>query len=386
MDDKGDIVSSCAVDKNLTLGIWAKDASPRLAIENNSKKTGAKRKLIRLSWVEKQDRKLSMSGEKRTENITYDIAQLEPYLKTILSEYAVYSKFKAFYWKALTILSNMIGSGINVVDPAEIALMPDKKRFYLWVGDMTESRDEGFYIPFFPMNDNERACLPNPKGIPFTFENKGSEYIQKTGVMRKLMGINHARWYRPLQIAAAAILMNFSFCGEDGSELSEKFWEKHPEEPLVLRPDDPRLIKLGERLLFYIRHFASVSKIGYEEGVYESVTEMQKREYTRKRRVTLPVGVIGDVDYAVTMFEKEGEPLAFTCSPTSATSRHERDLVFHIPAEVLKKAEKNDTLPGGNSDEHFSLGSLIKAKQCHDWLERIAFFVAPFTGVTPTVT
>lgn len=385
MDDKGEILSSIDVDQNLSLGIWTKDASPRLSIENKAKKVGAKRKLIRLSWIEKADRKLSMSGAKRMENIIYELSQLEPSLKTILNEYAIYSKFKSFYWKTLTLLSNMIVSAVNIVDPTEIALMPDKKRFYLWVGDMTESRDEGFYRQFFPMNDSEIACLPNKEGIPFGGDNKGSEYLQKTGIMRKLMGIDYARWYRPIQITAAAMLLNFSFCGEDGSELADLLWAKSSETPLALRPDDVRLAKLGERLNLYIRHFWAIDKIGYEEGVYESVSEMQKREYARKRRYNLPVGAIGDVEYTVTNFEKEGCAVALTCAPTSATSRHERDLIFHIPPDVLAKAMADDTLSGGNQDELFTTVALMKAKQFSDWLERISVFVSDFTGVKPRV-
>lgn len=383
MDDKGDIISSCEIDKNITLGIWSKEASPRLSIENNAKKTGAKRKLIRLNWVERRDRKLSISGAKRNENLTYEISQLEPAVKKILGEYAVYSKFKAFYWKTLTLLSNMTASTVNILDPAEIALMPDKKRFFLWISDMTESREEGFFRPFFPRNEKEQKEFPAREGIPFSGGNKSPDYIQKSGIMRKLMGIYHARWYRPLQIAAAAMLLNFSFCGEDGSEMADVLWEKNRAEPLALRPDDPRLVRIGERLNLYIRHFEDIDKIGYEEGVFDSVAELQKREYSRKRRFNVPMGAIGDVEYTVTFFEKEDAPVAVACVPGAATARHERDIVFHIDSDVMRRAEGNDTIPGGNTDEHYSLSALIKAKQFSDWLERVAFFVSDFTGVTP---
>ena len=381
MDDKGDIISVYSVDEKLTLGIWTKDGTPRLLIENKAKKTGAKKKLVHFSWVEKKDRKLSMGGEKRNESYSYEISQLEPALKQILEEYSVYSKFKIFYWKTINLLSHMIVTPTNIIDPAEIALMPEKKRFFLWICDMTKSRSTGFYRPFFPMGEAERSVFPSPEGLPISNDQKGTEYIFKTGVLRKLMGINPARWYRPLQIAAAAMLLDFSFCGEDGGEFAKALWIESAPEAIVFKPDDPKMVKLGERINLYIRHFYATKDIGYEEGVYDSVSEMQKREYVRKRRFTIPVGSIGDVEYTATTFEKENEPVAFACVPQAATARHDKDIVFHFPQDVLQEAYKDDTICNGNIDELFTLTSLIKAKQCNDWLERIAFFTSAFTGI-----
>ena len=381
MDDKGDVISVRSIDEKLSIGLWSKGSSPRLSIENKAKKTGAKRKLIRLNWVEKNDRILTMSGEKKTESFNYDMQKLEPSIKQILEEYSVYSSFKVFYWKTITLLSNMLGSAVSIIDPAEMALMPEKKRYYLWICDITKSRDEGFYRPFFPMEEAEKTILPSPEGVPFSGGQKGSDYLFKMGIVRKLMGLNPTRWYRPLQIAAAAMLLNFSYCGEDGSEIAELLWRDNPNEPMSLKPDDPKMVKLGERLHLYVRHFNAIKDIKYEEGVYESVEELQKRGYVRKRRFSLPVGSIGDVEYSVTSFEKDNEPIAFACSPSAATARHERDVIYHIPSDTYNKAKNDDTLDPVNLDEYFSLSSLIRAKQCHNWLERIAFFISGFTGV-----
>ena len=381
MSDRENIISIRSVDEKLSLGIWAKEGAPRLLIENNSKKTGTKRKFIHLSWMEKKDRKLTMSGQKRNETHNYEIQQLEPIVKQLLEEYSVYSKFKMFYWKAITLLTHMVEAPVNVIDPAEMALMAEKKRCYLWVCDMTKSRNEGFYRPFFPMEEDEKNVLPSPKGVPFSDEQKGAEYFSRTGVLRKLMGINPARWYRPLQIAAAAMLLNFSYCGENGSEATELIWHDKADDPIVLKPDDPKMVQLGDRLTLYIRHFNAVKDIKYEEDVYDSVDELQKRGYVRKKRFNLHVGAIGDVEYTTTVFEKNDEPVAFTCVPQSATARHDKDIVYHVPNSIFQKAKQDSTLDKENLDELYALASLIKAKQCNDWLERIAFFVSAFTGV-----
>ena len=62
MDDKGEILSSCDVDDNIGLQIWTKGLSPRLVVLNKKQNS---RKLIRLSWLENLDRKLSIKGKKR---------------------------------------------------------------------------------------------------------------------------------------------------------------------------------------------------------------------------------------------------------------------------------------------------------------------------------
>jgi len=380
MDDKGEIICLRPVDEKLSLGIWSKNGPPRLLIENTAKKSGARKKLIHLNWVEKEDRRLSISGVKINESYNYEMRQLEPIIQSILVEYSVYSRFKMFYWKTITSLSNMIGTPTTVINPADIAFMPEIKRYYLWICDLSKNRSEGFYRPFFPMTEAERNLMPSPEGIPFTDEQKGSEYIVKTGIIRKLMDVNPTRWYRPLQIAAAAMLLSFSFCGEDGSEMTELLWNV-TDTPTSFKPDYSKMMKLGERLNLYIRHFNAIKDIKCEYFDFDSVAEMQKREYERKRRFDIPVGAIGNNEYTVTVLEKDNEPTAFTCVSRSIAANKEKEIVYHIPQDVLLKTQRDDTLDEVNLDELFSLTSLIKVKQCHDWLERIAFFVSAFTGV-----
>jgi len=274
----------------------------------------------------------------------------------------------------------MIGTPTTVINPADIAFMPENKRLYLWVCDLSKNRNEGFYRPFFPMTEAEKDLLPSPEGVPFSGEQKSSEYLFKTGIIRKLMDVNPARWYRPLQIAAAAMLLSFSFCGEDGSEMTEQLWNATGT-PTIFKPDYSKMVKLGERLNLYIRHFSAIKEIKCEYFDYDSVAEMLKRGYERKRRFDIPVGTIGNNEYTVTIFEKEYEPTAFTCVSRSIAVTRENEIVYHIPQDVLLKTQQDDTLDETNLDEFFSLTSLIKAKQCNDWLERIAFFVSPFTGV-----
>ena len=86
MNEKGEIVSACDVDENITLQVWTKGFSPRVVLLNNNQKT---RKLIRLGWFEKLDRKLSVKGKKRGQSAAYLLRDLAPNLRRIQSENAV---------------------------------------------------------------------------------------------------------------------------------------------------------------------------------------------------------------------------------------------------------------------------------------------------------
>jgi hypothetical protein len=274
----------------------------------------------------------------------------------------------------------MIGTPTTIINPADIAFIPENKRYYLWICDLSKNKSEGFYRPFFPMTEAEKDLLPSPEGVPFSGEQKSSEYLFKTGIIRKLMDVNPVRWYRPLQIAAAAMLLGFSFCGEDGGEMTELLWNVTGA-PTIIKPDYSKMVKLGERLNLYIRHFNEIKSIQSEYIDYDSVTEIQKRGFERKRRYSIPVGIIGNNEYTVTMLEKDNEPTAFTCVSSSIAVNREKEIVYYIPQDIHYKAQQDDTLEKVNLDEFFSLTSLIRAKQCNDWLERIAFFVSAFTGV-----
>jgi hypothetical protein len=376
-DEKGEIVSSVDVDENLALQIWTKGGSPRLSVMNRGKDT---RKLIRFNWVENPKRKLTMKGRERGKNVEYEMSALDPFLKQILSEYTVYSTFKMFYWPTVTFLMSLAHQPVSVLDASELSMLPETKRSFLWLADYTQSRTNGILRPFFPMSDAERAVLSAPEGFPIpTGEKATAATLAKMGIGRKLAGVNPARWMVPLQITAAAMLLNFSFCGADGSEFSEALWnqKKAPIEPKI---DDTRLFGMGACLLFYLRHFEDLQKLRLEIGVYNSVDALQKQEYVRKRRMDVPAKVIGDVDYTVTFFEKEGLPNAFACSPRSVTARHEHDVVYHIPPDILAKIAKDDTM-GGVADDLFSLFGIMRSAQFSNWLGRVSYLCSDFVSV-----
>jgi len=387
MDDKGEIVSSCDVDENIALQIWTKGFSPRLVVFNKNKNS---RKLIRFSWMENRDRKLSVKGKKRTESFSYEIAALVPLLQRILSEYAVYTAFRPRLWKFSIDLERVLHTPEIVTDKGELNLLSEERRSSLWVADFTEEdKKTGSFRPFFPISPEEEQALSVK--LEIRNDERTVDHLLKTGAVRQLAGARPARWHSPVRIVATAMLLGFSFCQADGSDFVDLLWRgeepnKMPGVPKPAEPEkvsftlrDPRLMGLGFKLAAFIRHFDAVDRI--EERIStDSDKELQDQEYKRKRRLPFPDGSIGDVPYSVTFFDDEQGRMALGCKPRSATLRHKGELVYSFPTEVYERALLHNTL-GGPSDDFFSVTQLVWARQFRNWYDNVALYVSSFAGL-----
>jgi len=373
MDDKGEIVSSRDVDENVALQIWTKGQSPRLVVFNKNQNS---RKLIRLNWLERPDRKLSIKGKKRGESAEFVLADLLPALQHILSEYAVLTSFKPRLWKFSLTLEKALHVPAIVTEKGELSLLPEEKRAALWLADLTDGkRGEGFFRPFFPLAEAERKAFPE-EGLPIAENRRGTEDLFKTGIIRKLASLHPDRWYRPVRIMAAAVLLGFSFCEEDSSEVSDAFWD----EGLSLsKLDDPRLLGLGRKFTGFVRHFDALGQMTATVS-QDSDEDLQNEKYARKRRIEIPVGLLGDVEYSLTFFDREDGMMALGCKPKAATQRHRGELVYTFPASVYEEALDHDAR-GGAPDDYFTLTQLTSAKIFSIWLDRIVPYITSFAGL-----
>lgn len=377
MDDKGEIVSSYDVDENIALQIWTKGLSPRLVVFNRNQNT---KKLIHLSWLEKTDRKLSVKGKTRGASTEYVLADLLPVLQRILAEYAVYTCFRPRLWKFVVILEKVLHTPAIISEKSELALMPEEKRAALWLADLTGGqKGEGFFRPFFPLYDEEERMLAEAD-LSITGNRKSGEDLAKTGVIRKLSEVRPPRWHHPVRAMATAMLLGFSYCEEDGSELSDELWRgESGETPFSLKIEDPRLKDLGRKFTGYVRHFEAIDRME-ARILTDSDRELQKEKYTRKRRMAFPSGAIGDVAYSVTFFEREDGMMALGCKPRAATLRHRGELVYTLPAFLYEQALVADTV-GGAPDDFFTVMQLTAAKRFSIWLGTFVPYVASFTGL-----
>ena len=374
MDDKGEIVSSCDVDENIALQIWTKGGPPRLVIQNKGQNT---RKFIRLNWLEKLDRKLSVKGKKRGESTEYSLADLLPHLQRILEEYSVYSSFKPRLWKLALKFERALHTPEIVSDKGELSILSEGKRACMWVADVTgDIKSEGEFRPFFPILEEEQDAFSG-NGLPIVENRRGVEDLVKTGTIHKLVKLNPMRWHRPVQLMSAATLLSFSFCEEDGSELSDKLWDD--EADLKLKLGDPRLVGIGRKCTGYIRHFASLGKIEARSS-NDSDKELLGKNYSRKRRVTIASGQLGDVEYSVTFFDHEDGSFAIGCKPRGATSRHTGDLIYSMPLSVYEQALSNDSF-GGAADDFFTISQIVGAKNFEIWMNNVATYIAPFSSL-----
>jgi hypothetical protein len=376
MDDKGEILSSCDVDDNIGLQIWTKGLSPRLVIFNKNQNS---KKLIRLNWLEKLDRKLSVKGKKRGESVEYSLADLLPHLQRILLEYAVYATIKPHLWTFAIVLEKMLHTPAIVSEKGELSLLPEEKRVALWIADITGGKKgEGYFRPFFPLSDQEKDLAPE-EGLSFVENQRGVEDLLKTGIVRKLTNRNPLRWHQPIHFMSAAMFLAFSFCEEDGEDFPDELWrDEDPQKFSSLKIGDPRLKGLGRKLVGYIRHFESLDKITIHTSL-DSDKEMQDSGYARKRRIEFPAGLLGNVDYSVTFFDREDSAMALGCKPRSVTSRHKGELIYEFPTSVYEQALVHDSF-GGSPDDYFTVTQLASAKAFEAWMSNIVPYVASFAG------
>ncbi|MDR1648700.1 MAG: hypothetical protein LBR71_00440 [Synergistaceae bacterium] len=392
MDDKGEIVSSCDVDENLALQIWTKGLSPRVVILNKNQK---KRKLVKLRWFENLDRKLSISGKKRGENIDYVLSDLLPVLQRILSEYAVYTTFKPYLWRFSVTFEKVLHAPALVFEKKELSLLSEEKRARLWVADLTgEVKGEGAFLPFFPLFEVEKTIVPE-SGLGFTKSCCGVEDLFKTGVIRKLNGAGLRRWHSPVRVTAAAMLLGFSFCEEDGEEFSDDIWRAgRLEKPLSFKLNDPRLKGLGRKFVGYVRHFDMLGTMTVQASL-DSDKELQDAGYVRKRRLNFPAGLLGRVDSAVTFFEREDGMMALGCKPRMKNSfggggglyyaspphksQEKQELIYTFPRDRYETALLRDAFTGA-ADDYFTVAQLVGAKVFEAWSGNIVPFVSYFAG------
>lgn len=375
MKDKGLVVCSEDIDEGLSLQIWTKGACPRLVVVNRGKDT---RKMMPLSWLEKEDRTITLKGAKGKTN-TYSVEQLEEPVRRMLYQYAQDPLFKGLLWHSVIFMSDLMHTPRAVFEAADFAMLHDDKRCRLWLLDLTEGDAHGFFRPFFPRSATEEVFGEYP-GV-YAAGGKGISDLKKTGITRKLASVIPARWYDTSRISAAAALLGFSLFFEDASTLSGFLWDAVQDgtlskDALAEKPDAPEVSRFTRKMASYVRHWHLLDRIGYETH-FDSLEALKDRGFTRKQRIHLNVGELGPVEYTVTLYADETGSMAIGCSPVQYTDRHKGDMIFTMPAELYEEALDNDSF-GGARDDYFSISSLLSAKLFSGWQERVGRFVNVF--------
>ena len=392
MEEKGKIISTCDIDENLALQIWTRGHTPRLSIFNKVKNS---RKLIHIAWVEKKNRTLTISGKKQGENITYTVKDFEAAISKILTEFYAKTNFKLKFLKLAIDLEKAMNRPEIFSSKADFAMMTEEKRSSLWIADCSEGdRNTGIFRPFFPMNSEESAAA-SPEKLQITGPAmKTYDALVKSGVPEALKRINPERWHNVIRVTAAAMLLGFSYCGADGTKMSEEIWaEGEKKAPTQLGQTamkvpvrkislhDAGLVRLGHKLTAYIRHCDYIDDVEIEY-VGDSISEMQEAGFTRSRGIDFNTGTIGDVPYRVTFYENAEEGItAFGCNPRMQTARHTGDMVIMMPTATYKTALTNNTINGSNEDDFYTVTRLLWAKQFKEWYENIRPYVAKFAGL-----
>lgn len=378
MDEKGVIVCSADIDEGLALQIWTKGTTPRLVIVNKAKNT---RKMSPFSWLEGENRKLSLKGAKgRT--VDYPAEVLEESVRRMFCYFAQDTPFKGLLWHTITFMSDLFHTPRPVFEKSEMVLLPEEKRWCLWIADLAGGENSGYFRPFFPRSNAEQKIFGDTPGVPVK-DGKSLIDLKNSGITRKLAAACPARWYETARVAATAALLGFSLFYEDGTEFSSSLWRsiesKVPSREaltLNLNPDDPVFNRFGRKIAGYIRHWHALKHIQYETAL-DSLELLKGKGFTRKRRFEFPVGGLGAVEYTVTVYADKEENVAVGCVPRQRTKRHEGDMVFTFSRDTYERAINEDSF-GGSGDEFFTLSMLLSAKLYERWQARVNRFTGVF--------
>ena len=367
----------------------------RFGQEENLNKCKNSRKLIHIAWIEKRSRTLVISGKKQGENITYNVADFEPAVVKILTEYFARTNFKLKYFKMVIDLEKAIHHPEPVSNKADFAMMTDDRRSSLWVADCTgEDRNTGIFRPFFPMTPEEAELLTEDRRIISNLHMRSTEGLFKLGLPELLKKANPERWHNTLRVTAAAMMLGFSYCGADGIKTSDYFWTAG-EKPVNLNPNvtvlkapvkklsihDAELMRLGHKFTAYLRHCYKLGDVNIDYAD-DSGKELQEAGFSRTRRMDFNTGTLGDVPYRVTFYVNEEEGLtAFGCNPRMQTARHRGDMVIMIPTKVFTQAMNDDTMGGSSTNEFYTITRLLWAKQFGEWYRNIKPYVRKFAGL-----
>ncbi len=371
--------------------MWTRGKTPRLSIFNKNKNS---RKLIHIAWVEKRDRTLSMNGKKPGENFTYTVNDFEPAIQKILTDYAAKTNFKVKYFKLVIDLEKALNRPEPAGSKSDLAMMTEEKRSSLWVADCSNGdKNSGVFRPFFPLNEAEAALFTEGRMKISSITARGTEALIKTGITADLKKVNPERWHNTVRVTAAAMLLGFTYCGADGTQMSDALWVagekpkninpnvapmKIPEKTLHL--NDPGLARLGFKLTAFIRHFYIINKIKITYAD-DSEKSLQEAGYERQRRIDFNTGTLGDVPYRTTFYENHDKGMtAFGCNPRMQTAKHRGDMVILIPTDVYKSALKLNTM-SENEDDFFTITRLLWGKQFSAWYSNLKPYVKGFAGL-----
>lgn len=376
MDEKGIIVCAEEIDAGLELQLWTGGKTPRLVIVNRAKNT---KKMSPLSWLEGEERKLSIRGA-GGKTVHYPMEVLEEPVRRMLYRFAQDPVFKGLLWHSVLFLSDLFQVPRSVFDKNEMALLPEGKRRCLWLADFTDGDGKGFFRPFFPLSEAEMAVFGGQPSVPIA-GGKSLADLKKTGITRKLASVCPERWYETPRTAAAAVLLGFSLAREESGDFSSFLW-RAAEGGVVSRkalseyPADPSISRFAMNMAGYVRHWAALDSVSVET-VIDSYDTMKERGFARKRRMQFPAGSLGNVEYTVTLYDDGKGTLAAGCVPARATDRHKGERVFTLPGEVYGQALRDDSF-GGAEDDFFTLSTLLRAKLYEGWHRRIRRFTDIF--------
>lgn len=370
-------IANLRVDENLTLTFHLTDGSPVVNIINNG--TG-KRKPTYLSWFLDEGRELHMKTGPRS-SVTYTVAQLDETLWQLMNQAMAHPVVKPMIWQTFRALTDILHQPKVITRENEFNMLPEEKRYSLWLAWSMPGAPMGRLIPCFPMNDQEAQIFLSAaegdleEGLKLPAEDMGVQGLQRRGLITKFMRSNPQRWYTPLMISSAASVLGMvepQNPAVDDTSIAHKIWSQRGTVQVLGSLDRseiaPHATDLIRRIVAYVRHFYDLTLIEVER-IIDGHEQLLKEGFGRRDRVEFPAGTLGKQAFMVTVYiHKEGGLGAIVYHPTGNSVL--KDWVLRYPVEVYATALKNDSC-GSMADPNVTLLNLLRAVRFQSWMDRI---------------
>lgn len=369
-------IANLRVDENLSLTLHLTDGSPIVNIINNG--TG-KKKSVSLSWFLEEGRELHMrTGPKSS--VTYTVAQLDETLSQLVTQAMAHPSVKPMIWQTFRALTDILHQPKMVIRENEFNMLPEEKRFSLWLGWAMPGAPMGRLIPCFPVQDRERDILLSfgdgdlEEGLRLSSQEIGLAGLQKRGIVTKLMRANPQRWYTPVMTSSAAAVLGMvePQNPSDDTSLAHKIWGQRGEVAVLGSLDRgemaPYATGLCRQIVSFIRHFYELTLIEVERMI-DGHDALLKEGFGRRERLELAAGTLGKHAYQVTVYvQKDGGLGAILYHPAGGSLL--KDWILRYPLEVYSNALNNDSC-NSIQDPNVTLLNLIRAVRFQGWMERI---------------
>lgn len=363
------------VDDDLALSLALGVKGPFCTIENLATN---KKKSVRLSWLESGKGLQIKVGKGALRS--YDPETLFRASRSLTAQTMAVPQVRVRLRQVLNLLLGAVHEPRTVIRERDFRVLSEDRRRGLWLACFPDAESPGVLRPCFSYGEAEQAVLAvqgtdhgDPWGFGFDLApgERGLGPLKRYGVVASLVKARSERWFRPVALTAAAMVMGLS----DGSSDEEGTVVSLLWRPLMAgnAPDpdsDHQMLAAAGRLLenlrLFIRHYDHLGSVMSQDCL--DADDMLKAEgFGRRERFEDNSGAVGKLLYTISRHVRDDGKGALVCHVKGPTFPPKEDMVLFYGAGIYEEILRDDAC-GSLEDGRFSMLNLFRVCQMRRWL------------------